>query len=123
MAIRTGEGVQQDLFGRTPIPEQSVTGPVDVPTVPLEEQLEGIQVIGLDTAKQLRVRGRAQRVCREAALVIHRFRSSGRFDPRVRAHPLPHHADTRSSVQRFIVHRRSIREDLICGNLAVSLPR
>ena len=55
MPVGTRERVLQDLFRSLPIAGQAVRRPVDRVAVAGEELLEGVEIVGLDTAQQLRI--------------------------------------------------------------------
>jgi hypothetical protein len=55
VAIGTRKRVLQDLFRSLTIAGQAIGRPLDRVAVSGEELLEGIQIVGLDTAQQLRI--------------------------------------------------------------------
>jgi hypothetical protein len=55
VAVGARERVLQDLFRSLPIARQAVGRAVDRVAVASEELLEGVEIVGLDTAQQLRI--------------------------------------------------------------------
>jgi hypothetical protein len=65
--VGTRERVLEDLLGGVAISGQAIGRPVDGVAVASEELLEGVEVVGLDTAQQLRITlltGRRRRASR-----------------------------------------------------------
>src|SRR6266550_2182865 len=53
--MRPRERVLEDLFRGQPVTRQAVCGPIDRVAVASKKLFEGVQIVGLDTAQQLRV--------------------------------------------------------------------